>query len=108
MAYTDTSICTDLENCADTQKAGGAMMPDIGSYMKMLELSGYKSINIGKQTLSKFDEKIKFVVGDSLSSDGVLADKLSVLFIHVNQNCQKPFVDIDNQRIVITSIKDLN
>ncbi|AYV81800.1 MAG: histidinol-phosphate aminotransferase [Harvfovirus sp.] len=110
LGYTDSSVGCDLSNCADIEMMGDALMPDVGAYMKMFEMCGYKPINIGKQHMLdywKFDKNIQFVVGDSIISDGGLAEALAATFIYVDANSKTSFVDFDNNRIVIPSIKRL-
>lgn len=110
LAYTDQGLTCDLTNSADTDKTGSAIIPDIGSYMSMFKSIGYESINIGKPVFLEYCDlsDVKYVVGDSIRSDGAVAKALSAVFVLVDQKCIQPYVDFDNKRIVINSVYDLN
>jgi len=111
LAYTDQGMSCDLDNFADTDKIGSTIIPDIGSYMTMFKSTGYESINIGKPVFIDYtnlgSNNIKYVIGDSIRSDSAVSAKLNSIFILVSQDCGKPFVDFDNDRIVISCISDI-
>jgi len=82
--YADESTSVSLDGCSDFRETGELRIPDIGTWIGPLRDCGYECVNIGKPL--PLVGACDVVVGDSMATDGEMAQCLGAYFVYVDSD----------------------